>query len=45
MPGELTWEHAVEDLPEAGLAVERAATSEEREAIARALDLVACRPS
>src|SRR5262245_53290720 len=43
MPGELTWEHAVEDLPEAGLAVERAATPEEREAIARALDLVACR--
>lgn len=43
MPGELTWEHAVEDIPEAGLAVERAASQDEREAIARALDLVACR--
>jgi len=43
MPGELTWDHAVQDIPEAGLAVERAASPEERDSIARALDLVACR--
>jgi hypothetical protein len=43
MPGELAWEHAVHDIPEAGLAVERAATPEERDAVARALELVACR--
>jgi hypothetical protein len=43
MPGELAWEHAVQDIPEAGLAVERAASPEEREAVARALELVACR--
>lgn len=43
MPGELAWEHAVQDIPEAGLAVERAASPEECDAIASALDLVACR--
>jgi hypothetical protein len=43
MPGELAWEHAVQDVPEAGLAVERAASAAERAAVARALDLVACR--
>jgi hypothetical protein len=43
MQDELAWEHAVEDIPEAGLAFERAASPEEREAIARALDLLGCR--
>ena len=39
---ELGWEHAIQDIPEAGLQVERSASSEEREDIARILDLVAC---
>lgn len=43
MPGELIWKHAVLEIPEAGLAVERKASPEERDAIARALELVACR--
>jgi hypothetical protein len=43
MPGELAWEHAVQDIPEVGLAVERTASPEEREAVASALELVACR--
>jgi hypothetical protein len=43
MLGELAWEHAVQDIPEAGLAVERSASPEEREAIARALELLGCR--
>jgi hypothetical protein len=43
MLGELAWEHAVQDIPEAGLAVERSASHDERENIARALDLLACR--
>src|SRR5262245_17868850 len=43
MPGELTWDHAVQEIPEAGLAVERSASPEELEAVARALELVACR--
>jgi hypothetical protein len=43
MPGELAWDHAVQHIPEAGLAVERAASPEERAAIARTLDLLACR--
>lgn len=38
----LDWVHAVVDIPEAGLEIERAATPEEREAIARTLELVAC---
>ena len=42
MPDELVWEHVVQDIPGAGLTVERSASSDEREAIARALDLVAC---
>jgi len=43
MPGELDWDHAVRDIPEGGLAVERAASPQELESIALALDLVACR--
>lgn len=43
MRGELAWEHAVEDIPETGLTVERSATAEERDEIARALDLPGCR--
>jgi hypothetical protein len=39
---ELDWDYAVTNIPEAGLQVERAASPEEREAIARALDLIAC---
>jgi hypothetical protein len=38
----LNWDHAIEDVPEAGLKVERAATAAEREGIATALDLNAC---
>jgi hypothetical protein len=36
------WNHAVQDIPETGLQVERAASPEEREGVARALDLIAC---
>jgi hypothetical protein len=43
MLGELAWDHVVQDIPEDGLPVERSATPEEREAVARALDLVGCR--
>ena len=43
MLGELAWDHAVQDLPEEGLQVDRSASPEEREAVARALDLLACR--
>jgi hypothetical protein len=39
---ELGWDHAVQDIPEAGLEIERSASPEEREAIARSLDLIAC---
>lgn len=42
MTVELAWEHFVQDIPETGLSVERTATQEEREAVARSLDLVAC---
>lgn len=42
MSGELTWDHAVLDIPDSGLSIERRAAPEELEAIARALDLVAC---
>lgn len=42
MTDELDWDHAVTNIPEAGLQVERAASPEEREEIARALDLIAC---
>jgi hypothetical protein len=43
MLGELAWDHAVQDIPAEGLNLERSASSEERDAIARALDLLACR--
>src|SRR5262245_52719428 len=43
MLGELAWDHAVQDIPEEGLSVERAASPEECAAVARALDLLACR--
>jgi hypothetical protein len=43
MRGELAWEHAVQDIPEAGLKVERSASPGELEEIARTLDLLACR--
>jgi hypothetical protein len=39
---ELSWDHATEDIPKAGLEMERVATAEERKAIANALDLIAC---
>ena len=39
---ELEWVHAVQDIPETGLHVERSASPEEREAIARTLELIAC---
>jgi Large ribosomal RNA subunit accumulation protein YceD len=42
MSGELTWDHAVLDIPESGLLTERHATPEELEAIAHALELVVC---
>ena len=42
MPTELAWEHAVQDIPERGLADERKASPEELAEIARALDLLAC---
>jgi uncharacterized protein len=38
----LGWEHAVADVPAAGLSVVRAAEPGEREAVMRALDLLAC---
>ena len=42
MSDELGWDHAVQDVPEDGLEVERSACPVEREAIASALDLLAC---
>jgi hypothetical protein len=39
---ELGWDHAIVDIPESGLTIERAASPEEREAIARSLELIAC---
>lgn len=39
---ELGWDHAVEDIPANGLQVERAASADERDEIARSLDLLAC---
>lgn len=41
MAGHLTWDHAVQDIPEAGLSVTRQAAPEELAALAAALDLVA----
>jgi hypothetical protein len=43
MLGELAWDHAVQDIPEEGLQVERSASAEECETVARALDLLGCR--
>jgi hypothetical protein len=43
MPDELAWEHAVQDIPEAGLAVERSASQQELDEIARTLELLSCR--
>ena len=43
MLDELGWEHAVQDIPESGLAVERSASREELEAVARSLELLGCR--
>jgi hypothetical protein len=42
MTGEIMWDHPTQDIPEAGLTVERAADSGERERIAAAIDLTAC---
>jgi hypothetical protein len=42
LPGAPAWDHAVADIPPAGLSVARAADHRECEAIARALDLMAC---
>jgi hypothetical protein len=38
----LTWDHAVHDIPEGGLPVQREAAPDELARIARALDLIAC---
>ena len=43
MLDELGWEHAVQDIPESGLALERSASPEELEAVARSLELLGCR--
>ncbi|HEX6001816.1 MAG TPA: DUF177 domain-containing protein [Hyphomicrobiaceae bacterium] len=43
MLGELAWKHEVQDIPEEGLSVVRTATPEECDAVARSLDLLACR--
>jgi uncharacterized metal-binding protein YceD (DUF177 family) len=40
MPGELSWDHRIEDIPATGLSVERLADAEERERLRLALDLV-----
>ena len=42
MTGDLNWAHAIDGIPDAGLKVDRAATEEERQGIAVALDLIAC---
>jgi uncharacterized metal-binding protein YceD (DUF177 family) len=39
---ELAWDHAVHDIPESGLSLQREATPDELARIARALDLIAC---
>jgi len=39
---ELAWEHAVHDIPEAGLSARREAVPEELATLASALDLIAC---
>src|SRR5262245_4772605 len=40
MPGELSWDHLIEDIPAAGLTIERTADGEEREGLRAALDLI-----
>jgi uncharacterized metal-binding protein YceD (DUF177 family) len=40
---ELAWDHAVHDIPDSGLSAQHAATPDELEKIAQALDLMACR--
>jgi uncharacterized metal-binding protein YceD (DUF177 family) len=42
MPGELSWDHLIEDIPATGLAVERTADAAELARIAAALELLAC---
>jgi uncharacterized metal-binding protein YceD (DUF177 family) len=39
---ELAWDHAVQDIPESGLSVQREAAPDELARIAQALDLIAC---
>lgn len=43
MLDELGWEHAVQDIPESGLVVERSASPEELGVVARTLELLGCR--
>jgi hypothetical protein len=40
--GELGWDHAIRDIPETGLQITREASTQERDGVARALDLLAC---
>jgi uncharacterized metal-binding protein YceD (DUF177 family) len=40
MSGELSWDHFIDDIPPAGLTVERVADAEERARLSAALDLV-----
>ena len=42
MAGELSWDHLLEEIPAAGLTVERTADQQEGQRIAATLDLVAC---
>lgn len=42
MTAEIGWDHAIHDVPEDGLTVERSASPQELEAIASSLDLIAC---
>jgi Large ribosomal RNA subunit accumulation protein YceD len=42
MAGELTWDHAVLDIPESGLSTIRRAEPHELEGVARALELISC---
>lgn len=42
-PTELAWEYAIQSIPERGLSDERRASPEELAAIARALELLACK--
>lgn len=42
MKGPLTWDHPIQDIPDTGLPVERAAAPDELDRLAKALDLEAC---